>query len=195
MVTPLGMQSANGTPSEALSFERIYQEWFGPVSRWALALGARRSDHEDLVQDVFTVAYRRLHLFDGHNIAGWLYLITRRKARDYRQLAWVRHLFTSETSPPLHSAPHTGTGPLELLETKRKAEVLQRRLAKLPSAQRAVFTLFELEGLSGHEIAQQQQAPLATVWVRLFTARRKLKRHPRAPDNRSAQKRRKNATH
>jgi RNA polymerase sigma-70 factor, ECF subfamily len=189
------MQRAKGTPSEAVSFERIYQDWFAHVSRWVLALGARRSDQEDLVQDVFTVAYRRLHLFDGNNIAGWLYLIARRKARDYRRLAWVQHLFTAETSMPLATAFQSGPGPLELLETKQKSEVLGRRLAKLPSDQRDVFTLFELEGLSGHEIALQQQVPLGTVWIRLYTARRKLKCRERAPAKRSQASRRKNAAH
>lgn len=189
------MQGANGTPSEAVSFERIYQDWFAHVSRWVIALGARRSDQEDLVQDVFTVAYRRLHLFDGNNIAGWLYLIARRKARDYRRLAWVQHLFTPETSTPLAAASQVGPGPLELLETKQKSEVLCRRLAKLPSDQRAVFTLFELEGFSGQEIAQQQQVPLGTVWVRLYTARRKLKCRERAPVKRPQSNRRKSATH
>jgi RNA polymerase sigma-70 factor, ECF subfamily len=180
------MQSAKGTRSEAVSFERVYEEWFGHVSRWVLALGARSCDHEDVVQDIFTVVYRRLHLFDGNNLAGWLYLITKRKARDYRRLAWVQHLFTSDGSKSLYAAPQNGPGPLEMLETKKKSEILSRRLAKLPSEQRLAFTLFDLDGFSGHEIAQQQQVPLGTVWLRLLAARQKLKYGRRAPQSAKA---------
>ena len=186
--TPLGMQSVIGGASATCpnlakkadaSFERIYQAWFGQVSRWALALGARQSDHEDLVQEIFTVVYRRLQTFNGNDVAGWLYQITRRKARDYRQLTWTRHVFFSETSSCFAAAELSAPGPLDELETKQKSEMLSRRLAKLPPEQRVAFMLFELEGLSGHEIAQQQQVPINTVWVRLFEARRKLKCGPR----------------
>jgi hypothetical protein len=77
-------------PSD-IAFERIYDEWFEHVSRWVAALGASEADREDLVQDVFIVAHRRLASFDGGNLAGWLYQIARRKVRDYRSLAWVKH--------------------------------------------------------------------------------------------------------
>lgn len=156
-------------------FERIYQEWFPHVSRWVLTLGARPSDHEDVVQDVFTVAYRRLGDFDGINVAGWLFKIARRKVRDYRRLSWVQYVLASDEPPLLDYVGEPAPGPLDELETKQKSELLGRRLAKLPSAQRAVFTLFELEGFSGQQIAQQQQVPLNTVWLRLYNARKKLK--------------------
>jgi len=183
------MQSASGPAAKTVSFDHIYDQWFVQVSRWVRALGARQSDLEDVVQEVFTVAYRRLHLFDGNNVAGWLYQIARRKARDYRRLAWVQHVFSSETAAALGTTAQIGPGPLDDLETKQKSELLGRRLAKLPAEQRAVFTLFELEGLSGQEIAQREQVPLNTVWVRLFTARRKLNCRRRAPDKRSPARR------
>jgi len=164
-----------------VAFARIYQEWFPHVSRWVRTLGARPSDHEDLVQDVFTVAYRRLDDFDGGNIAGWLYQIARRKVRDYRRLFWVQHVQAYGT-PALFEYPgEARPGPLDDLETKQRSEALGRRLARLPSEQRDVFTLFELEGFTGHEIAQQQDVSLNTVWMRLYNARRKLKTHAASP--------------
>lgn len=179
------MQRESGPVPNTVSFEQVYGEWFGQVSRWVRALGARPSDYEDVVQDVFTVAYRRIHLFDGNNIAGWLYQIARRKARDYRRLVWVQQVFSSHDPKSFAATPQLGPGPLDELETKQKSELLSRRLAKLPAEQRAVFTLFELEGFSGQEIAQRQQVPLNTVWVRLFTARRKLKCRRRVPGSRA----------
>ena len=39
-----------------------------------------------------------------------------------------------------------------------------------------VFLLFELEGLSGEEIATLVRAPLKTVWTRLFHARQRFEK-------------------
>jgi RNA polymerase sigma factor (sigma-70 family) len=163
LVVPLTMNQRIEIRLDA-AFERIYVEWFPHVSRWVRTLGARSSDHEDLVQDVFTVAYRRLDDFDGGNIAGWLYQIARRKVRDYRRLFWVQHVQAYETPAFFDHPAEPRPGPLDDLETKQRSEALGRRLARLPSEQRAVFTLFELEGFSGHEIAQcaaeAQDSPL-----------------------------------
>jgi RNA polymerase sigma-70 factor, ECF subfamily len=161
------------SPSD-LSFERVYDEWFALVSRWVAALGASEADREDLVQDVFIVAHRRLSSFDGGNLAGWLYQIARRKVRDYRSLAWVKHFFASSRMPLSDSTLQTLSGPLEHLETREKAAFLQQLLNSLNPEQRAAFVLFEIEGMSGDEIARLQRVPINTVWARIYKARKKL---------------------
>jgi RNA polymerase sigma-70 factor (ECF subfamily) len=161
------------SPSD-ISFERIYDEWFDHVSRWVAALGASEADREDLVQDVFIVAHRRLDSFDGGNLAGWLYQIARRKVRDYRSLAWVKHFFAASRLPLVDSTLQTLNGPLEHLETSEKAALLAEQLTTLNAEQRAAFVLFEMEGLSGEEIARLQDVPINTVWARIYKARKKL---------------------
>lgn len=157
-----------------MSFERIYDEWFDHVSRWVAALGASEADREDLVQDVFIVAHRRLASFDGGNLAGWLYQIARRKVRDYRSLAWVKHFFSASRLPLIDSTLQTLKGPLDHLETREKLALLAELLTTLNPEQRAAFVLFEVEGLSGEEIARLQEVPINTVWARIYKARRKL---------------------
>jgi RNA polymerase sigma-70 factor, ECF subfamily len=161
------------SPSD-VSFERIYDEWFDHVSRWVAALGASEADREDLVQDVFIVAHRRLSSFDGGNLAGWLYQIARRKVRDYRSLAWVKHFFASNSLPIIDSTLITLTGPLEHLQTHEKAALLEGLLASLSAEQRVAFVLFEIEGLSGDDIARLQSVPINTVWARIYKSRKKL---------------------
>lgn len=157
-----------------VSFERIYDEWFDHVSRWVASLGASEADREDLVQDVFIVAHRRMSSFDGGNLAGWLYQIARRKVRDYRSLAWVKHFFAPNRMPLVDSTLQTLTGPLEHLETAEKIALLEELLATLNHEQRAAFVLFEIEGMSGDDIARLQAVPINTVWARIYKARRKL---------------------
>jgi RNA polymerase sigma-70 factor (ECF subfamily) len=156
-----------------LSFEHVYDQHFCDVRRWVRAHGARPSDVDDLVQEVFIVAYRRLAHFDGENLAGWLYTIAIRKVRDARQVAWFKH-FCSLRAGGDSDPPFTIT-PLDELETSEKLALLNRALAKLPAHQRTALVLYDIEGHSGEEIAQLQAAPIKTVWTRLFKARRVLR--------------------
>ncbi|HVY25615.1 MAG TPA: RNA polymerase sigma factor [Polyangiaceae bacterium] len=158
------------------SFEQLYERWFDTVSRWVAALGTHEADREDVVQEVFMVAYRRLSDFDGENEAGWLYQIARRKVRDYRRLLWVKHLFARSSVPVEGTMLWTNRGPLDELETRQKCRLLLQLLDTLNADQRAAFVLFEIEGVSGEEIAALAGVPVNTVWGRIFKARQHLQR-------------------
>jgi RNA polymerase sigma-70 factor (ECF subfamily) len=158
------------------SFERIYDAWFDDVARWVRALGVRHADAEDIVQDVFVVVHRRLHGFDGRNVAGWLYRITRRRVRDHQRHAWVKHFFGLKSTPPPDDLAHTRTGPLDDVEREQRQRLLSELLDTLGPAQRAAFVLFEMEGKSGEEIAQLQSVSVNTVWARVHRARKSLMR-------------------
>jgi RNA polymerase sigma-70 factor, ECF subfamily len=162
-----------GPVASELTFERLYDERFGDVERWVRAFGCRPADVSDVAQEVFIVAFRRLPEFDGQNVAGWLYQITRRKMRDYRRLSWIKHLFTERTSSTFES-PAVGADQLEQLENNEKQVLLDRILNRLPTEQRVAFVLFELDGLPGAEIATLQQVPINTVWARIHRARNNL---------------------
>jgi RNA polymerase sigma-70 factor (ECF subfamily) len=156
------------------TFERIYDERYADVERWVRAFGGRSSDIPDLAQEVFIVALRRLAEFEGSNVAGWLYQITRRKMRDYRRLSWIKHLFNERTASNHEWSTEMNTDQLAQLENQERAALMDRILNGLPAEQRAAFVLFELEGISGAEIAQLQQVPINTVWARIHRARYKL---------------------
>ena len=155
-------------------FDAIYEQWFHDVTRWVRAMGGPHADQEDLVQDVFLVAHRRLKDFDGANVGGWLYQIARRRVRDHRRLRWVKSVLLLR-APVSDGAPLRGPGPADSFETKEKQRVLERLLEKLNQAERVAIMLFEVEGYSGQEIARIQGVPLNTVWARIHKARKKLR--------------------
>lgn len=171
-LTPRGPTSHDEDP---ISFDELYARWFSDVSRWVRALGGPAADREDLVQDVFLVAFRRLPDFDGRNPAGWLYRIARRRVRDFRRLRWFKVLVGKRDLLPEAAASQEST-PVERLEDRQTGDLLERLLDRLPADQRAAFVLFEVEGCSGQEIAELQGIPLNTVWARIHSARKKLKR-------------------
>jgi RNA polymerase sigma-70 factor, ECF subfamily len=155
-------------------FRALYDAWFEDVSRWIVALGGIDADRDDIVQEVFMVVRRRLSSFDGANPAGWLYRITRRQVRDFRRRSWVRHIFTKRRVEEPDDLPHTGSTPAAALERKEDRRILHAILSKMREERRSAFVLFEIEGLSGEEIARIQSVPINTVWTRLYHARREF---------------------
>ena len=126
------------------------------------------------MQEVFLVVRRRLGAFDGVNLAGWLYRITRRQVRDFRRRSWVKHIFTRRRVDEPDALPHGGGNPAAALEHKEKQRILYTLLGKMQEDRRSAFVLFEIEGLSGEEIARIQSIPLNTVWTRLHHARKEF---------------------
>jgi RNA polymerase sigma-70 factor (ECF subfamily) len=155
-------------------FRALYDAWFEDVSRWIAALGGVDADRDDIVQEVFMVVRRRLSSFDGANPAGWLYRITRRQVRDFRRRSWVRHIFTKRRLEEPDDLPHAGGTPAAALERKEDRRILHAMLSKMREERRSAFVLFEIEGLSGEEIARIQSVPINTVWTRLYHARREF---------------------
>jgi RNA polymerase sigma-70 factor (ECF subfamily) len=156
------------------SFEQIYGDWVHEVARWGRALGVRGADAEDLVQDVFVIVHRRLDTFDGRNLRGWLYQITRRRVRDYRRLMWVKHVFGIASHGSFDELLQTNVGPLDDMERAEERHLLQQVLETMTPAQRAAFLLFEVEGKTGEDIAKLQQVTVNVVRARVYHARKKL---------------------
>ncbi|MES1183944.1 MAG: sigma-70 family RNA polymerase sigma factor [Myxococcales bacterium] len=161
-------------PAPVVSFQALYVDWLDDVRGWVRSLGVPDADRDDLVQDIFLVAHRRLSDFDGRNAAGWLYQIARRKVRDHRRLVWVEHFFGHGRVALADDTLTTSEGPLEELESKRQRLLLAWLLDGLSENQRAALLLFELEGRGGAEIAQMVGVPVKTVWLWLHRARKML---------------------
>ena len=156
------------------NFRAVYEDWFVEVSRWIRALGGLEADRDDIVQEVFMVVRRRLPSFDGVNLPAWLYRITRRQVRDFRRRTWVKHIFTRLRIDEPDALPHAGGSPAMALEQKENQRLLYAVLDKMQADRRSAFVLFEIEGLSGDEIARIQNIPLNTVWSRLHHARKEF---------------------
>lgn len=120
------------------------------------------ADAEDLVQDVFAAAYRRLDTLESaERFGGWLLTIARNRAVDY----WRRAKPTDELPDDLgrRSPPH--------LEA---AEVL-RAIRSLPPAYAEPLLMRLLEGLTGPEIAERTGMTHGSVRVNLSRGMKQLR--------------------
>ncbi len=165
----------SGTGEERrASFEEVYAEHFRFVWRSLRRLGVPESDVADAVQDVFLVVHRRLGGFEGRSkVTTWLYSICFRVARDRRRLAHVRRRADDEQ---LDERLDERADVAAAAERKQGLALLDAILDELPIEQRAVFTLFELDAMSGDAIAEALAIPVGTVWSRLRIAREQFRR-------------------
>lgn len=166
-----GEDSVGGAASflSPRDFEALYSAYFHHVTRWARAFGCPQADIDDVAQETFLVARRRIDQFRGGNAAGWLYRIAQRVTRAHRRRAWVRRLI--QVAPELAVQGGQVT-PVEALEQRESRRQMHDLLSQLTERRRAVFFLFEIEGYSGEEIALLEGVALNTVYTRLHYARR-----------------------
>ena len=160
-------------PSKVLSLDALYRAHAATVARWAAKLAGPFVDVEDLVHEIFLVARRRLPEFRGDaKVTTWLYRITERVALENRRKDRFRRWFSRARQVEIEGAisqPHLT--PVDELERRQSTETVYRILDRMPDKYRTVLILFELEDLSGEEIAALTGLKLATVWVHLHRAR------------------------
>jgi RNA polymerase sigma-70 factor, ECF subfamily len=152
----------------------LYRAYGEQVSRWATRLLGPMGDAEDVVQEVFLVVQRKLDGFRGEaKISTWLYGITVRTVQDRRRkLRWSRWL---PLGPDDERQPHASGTPLQTLESQRAAALTYTLLDKLNDRDRTALILFELEGLTGEQIAAITGDSLSATWVRLHRARARFR--------------------
>ena len=154
----------------ARDFEQLYAVYFHHVTRWVRALGCPAADLDDLAQETFMIARRRLGQFEGGNTAGWLYRIAQNVTRSHRRKVWLRRAL--HLDPEVEPARAPEPSPVEAYERRELRRQVQLILSKMTERRRAAFFLFEIEGYSCDEIAQLEGVALNTIYTRLHHARR-----------------------
>jgi RNA polymerase sigma-70 factor, ECF subfamily len=156
-------------PGQIPQFSTVYEEHFDLVWRWLRRLGVRECDAEDAAQEVFVVVHRRLPEFQGRSrLTTWLFEICYRVAQAQRRGDRGRSISGIEVIGATAEAPADSCS---LLDQKEQWSALDALLDEIPLDQRAVFALYELEELTGEQIAQLLDVPVGTVWSRLRLAR------------------------
>lgn len=156
-----------------LSFRQLFDEQLPYVLRVVRYLGADPSDAEDVAQEVFVVAHRKLHAFEGRGtVQSWLYGICRRVLSDHRKRAYRRREVPTDEPGPAPQAPSQERD----LAFNRALARLSAALEGLEESQKTVFLLYEVEQLTMREIAEAMGCPLQTGYTRLRAARAHVKR-------------------
>lgn len=170
--------AASSRPSSAsLDFESLYEENLTYTWRAARRLGVEPADLDDVVQEVFVVAHRKLAEFEGRASARtWLFKILMLVVRHHRRSRQRKpgH-FVAEPIEDLEIPhDHPEHGPAEAAERAEAIRILDALLAQLDVDKREVFVLAEIEQLSSVEIAEILEVNLNTVYSPLRVARQEF---------------------
>ena len=168
------------------AFETLMRQHNGKLFRVARAIVKDDAAAEDVLQDAYLDAYRRIGEFRGDSaLATWLTRIVinhslmrlRRQKRDRVVVPFgtrqdrdgdrVRH--------ELDVADDKAESPTDATIRAEARRMLERRIDELPVAFRTVFVLREVEDMTVEETAACLSIPAATVRTRLFRARALLR--------------------
>lgn len=173
--TALAARAATG---DATAFELIMRRHNRMMFRAARAILRDDGEAEDAVQEAYVRAYRALAGFRGEaRLSTWLTRIAvnealgRRRQRRESPLADVPPDDVAAAWP--QGSPTT---PEEASMRKELGEVLEAAVDRLPESYRTVLMLRAVEGLSERDTADILGIAVPLVKVRLFRARRLLRR-------------------
>src|SRR5438876_10482203 len=134
-------------------FARLY-EMYAPMVHGFLLARVPRAEVDDLVQDIFLHALRKLHtLRNAGAFGGWLAMITRNRAMDFYRSSRETVEVTEKTA--VAKSPNRTA--MEILDLIRS----------LPEAYRETLVLRFVEGMTGPEIASRTGLTAASVRVNL----------------------------
>lgn len=154
------------------AWRRLHRVYYQIVVAFLRRLGVGEADLDDACQEVFLQLFRCLGQFRGDSeLKTWLYRLCATQASRLRRRSRVLERLT-EVFHGVSATPPTTPNSEDTVVARA---LLDRALSKLTERERLVFVLFELEGLSGAEVAEIANCPINTVWRRLFDARRRLK--------------------
>jgi RNA polymerase sigma-70 factor (ECF subfamily) len=147
----------------------LVRQHYALLYRYAYRLTGSAADAEDLTQQTFLTAQRKLdQLREPKSAKNWLFAILRnvylKDVRDRRRESFVS----------MECIAELGTGSdIEFLPDQ---EELQSALDALPEEYRTPLILFYLEEFSYREIAEQMGTPIGTVMSRLSRGKTYLRR-------------------
>jgi len=162
------------------ALEALVDRYEPEITSLAGTLLGSREEVEDVVQEVFLKAFKRLRSFRGDcSLATWLRRITVNTCRDHRDQAWRwRVELVDWEEMETHDdaiVPEEADSPQEHLLRAERDEIVRRALAALPEKFRVPLLLRFFEGYSGADIAAVLGCCESTVWSRIYAGLEKLR--------------------
>jgi RNA polymerase sigma-70 factor (ECF subfamily) len=177
------------------AFAELVSRHGGALLRFATHLVKARSVAEEVVQDAWVAALEHLDGFEGRaSLRTWLFRIVLNRARtrlerEGRSLPFSALGEPSEVDAPAVSEDRflpdghwrnpveawTVEDPERLAQSAETLALLERAIAGLPEAMRAVITLRDVEGMEAEEICNLLEISLSNQRVLLHRARTRVR--------------------
>jgi RNA polymerase sigma-70 factor (ECF subfamily) len=157
-----------GFPGSQRNVQRLVDEHYEALYRYAYRLSGSAADAEDLTQETFCAAQQKLgQLREPGRAKAWLFSILRNTFLHRRRASQYAHFVSLDG---LGDLPELAD-PLPPVDP----EQLQQALNELPEVFRTPVILFYFEEFSYRDIAEQMDLPMGTVMSRLARAKAYLR--------------------
>jgi RNA polymerase sigma-70 factor, ECF subfamily len=156
------------------AFEEIYRTHSRRLYGVAVRMLGNPADADDMLQEIFLAAHRKLDSFRGESALGtWLYRLAVNLCLDYLRSRTGRALHLTdalEDEPALSDAGSRGLA--ERTVTKMD---LERALSQLPEGCRTAFVLHDVQGLEHREVGEIMGIAEGTSKSQVHKARMRLR--------------------
>jgi RNA polymerase sigma-70 factor (ECF subfamily) len=159
---------------DTAAFEEVYRAHSARLYSLLSRMVGGTQDAEDLLQDVFLQAHRKLDSFRGDSSLGtWLYRLAVNQCLDFlrgRQNRMARATDSLDDDAALEPA-----SPAPAIPSAISRVDLERAIARLPEGCRLAFVLHDVEGFAHHEVAGLLGISEGTSKSQVHKARMKLR--------------------
>jgi RNA polymerase sigma-70 factor (ECF subfamily) len=153
------------------AFESLYRQHAARIYSLACRMAGSPDDGEDLLQEIFLQAYRKLGSFKGDAALGtWLYRLALNHCLDYVRSRQAKMNKLTETLDA-----ETSLEPLARRDTPIARMDLERALERLPDGCREAFVLHDVEGFDHKEVGNVLGIAEGTSKSQVFKARARLR--------------------
>jgi RNA polymerase sigma-70 factor, ECF subfamily len=154
---------------DCLAARDLHRDYAPIAAAFLRKLGVHRDEIDDACQDVFLQFFRYLAGFRGDaELKTWLFRICASEARRLRR----RRQSGTALEAVLRSQPTRNEVPPASRSDATIQDLLKRALDRMQPDQRQAFILFELDGLTGKEVAKIGGRSLAATLRRRYEAQR-----------------------
>jgi RNA polymerase sigma-70 factor (ECF subfamily) len=166
--------------TESPTFEAVYDRYFSFVWCTARRMGIPEAQLDDVCQDVFVAIHRQLPSFKGNSavktwVFGFVFNVVQMHHRTLRRKS-VAHRAKGELVDPDTLIDINGRAQDDFVRRRQAVSALESALESLDEETRAMFILWEFEGMRAQEIAEAMNTPVSTVYARVRTAKRQFSR-------------------
>jgi RNA polymerase sigma-70 factor (ECF subfamily) len=156
------------------AFEELYKAHAGRLYSLACRMLGNPADAEDLLQEIFLAAHRKLDSFRGESALGtWLYRLGMNQILDHVRSRAGR---AGQVTDGLDDASLLADASGHRLADRAIDRIdLERALAELPDGCRAAFLLHDVEGLEHKEVSEVLGIAEGTSKSQVHKARLRLR--------------------